>query len=348
MVVIDRYGDLDTQQFTKSAYLYAEPTHDFSGLLNSAVFQTCLQKFNFAGIVVGSGFESCPDLIETIAGKYELFGNTSETIRSVKDPQRLSETLRSLNIPHPPVLTNTLPKQGDWLIKTRGGDGGHHVKPFSSNVKKIRSGEYLQQQVSGSTFSILFIADGHDAFLISTHECWSRSEGAMPFTFAGAMTRPDLDDDILQVVRQIMSKLTATFCLRGLCGVDFILNQDDLYVLEINPRPTATLSLQNSTAGLFNRHLQACRGEMEGFQAVNTDSFKAMQVVFADSPCRISANMEWPDWVRDIPANGAMIRENQPLLTVYAEANSRSETLELLEQRRQQVRSKIFSQAMTC
>ena len=55
-----------------------------------------------------------------------------------------------------------------------------------------------------------------------------------------------------------LKQLVPVFALKGLNSLDFIHADDCSYVLEINPRPSASMQLYDED--LLNRHIQACEG----------------------------------------------------------------------------------------
>ena len=53
------------------------------------------------GVVCGSGFEDRPELLDRIAGRWPLLGNSGATVARTSDPATLAELCAKLGIPHP-------------------------------------------------------------------------------------------------------------------------------------------------------------------------------------------------------------------------------------------------------
>ena len=71
--------------------------------------------------------------------------------------------------------------------------------------------------------------------------------------------------------------------------------------------------------------MQACVGELKQWPTVEKQA-KAMHIVYANKtanmPTKVPANMDWPDWVCDIPQPNSEIAAGAPICTVLADARS--------------------------
>jgi predicted ATP-grasp superfamily ATP-dependent carboligase len=68
--------------------------------------------------------------------------------------------------------------------------------------------------------------------------------------------------------------------LVGLVSFDFLLTDETAYLLEANPRPSATIDVFDDAQGsLFCAHLAACRGEM----AEAAQRRRAAAILYADA-----------------------------------------------------------------
>jgi predicted ATP-grasp superfamily ATP-dependent carboligase len=120
--------------------------------------------------------------------------------------------------------------------------------------------------------------------------------------------------------------------------MDFILQGDRWLVLELNPRPTATLELYDPdySLGLFRWHLRACRGELPETAAAPRAT-RAHAVVYAGAPCRADAGVSFPRWCRDVPMPGTRFERGEPVCTVHAAAPDGRRAIALLRRRSAQV-----------
>jgi predicted ATP-grasp superfamily ATP-dependent carboligase len=58
-----------------------------------------------------------------------------------------------------------------------------------------------------------------------------------------------------------------------------------------------------------------------------------MQVIYANKTAHVPANMDWPDWVCDIPQPNSEIAAGAPICTVLAQARSAKLAYKKLMQR---------------
>lgn len=282
------------------------------------------------GLVYGAGFESQPKLLARLAKDRRLYGNAPETLAHIADPARFFPLLRQLGIPHPEVKLTRPARSFGWLSKLAGACGGSHILPASASGN--RHGQYFQDQVKGQAGSLLFLADGHEICPIGYNRplpappeapsVWAYS-GATRLT--GAMT--DAPDGLLDAARA----LTKALGLKGLNGIDFIVNNKGnnnandqrWWLIELNPRPTATVELWDVAPmpSLFKLHVEACDGRLPSNLPSLTGSLTSAVVYSAES-LRIPIGFVWPDWCSDLPAPGNVIAGGEPLCTVRAAGNN--------------------------
>ncbi len=122
------------------------------------------------------------------------------------------------------------------------------------------------------------------------------------------------DAEIDGALRAACEAVVARFGVRGAFGIDAIWDGRDLWVLEVNPRPTASLELFGP--GTFALHVRGARGQvLDGRLPVPCEKVKL--VLFADRDIRAPALDFWPaGLVRDIPHPGELIRRGQPVCTL--------------------------------
>ena len=116
----------------------------------------------------------------------------------------------------------------------------------------------------------------------------------------------------------LVDRLVEASGLVGINGVDFVLDADTPYVLEVNPRPTATIELYDDDVegGTFCAHLRACRGELP--DVTTTRQSRAHAIVYAPATLRIPPAVDWPQWCTDLPQAGSTIAAGAPVCSVHA------------------------------
>jgi predicted ATP-grasp superfamily ATP-dependent carboligase len=133
-------------------------------------------------------------------------------------------------------------------------------------------------------------------------------------------------------VIEIARALTAEFELRGLCSLDFMRDGNAIGVLEVNPRPPASMSLYRpppGVPGLMQAHLCAClHGELPAMPLHRQD-IEGIEIVFAPRPMQLdeAAARELAEWpgIRDIPGAGQRFDIDDPLCTLTASGATANE-----------------------
>ena len=215
----------------------------------------------------------------------------------------------------------------NWLVKRLGGTGGTHVKPAAN----ANSGDYFQRKIDGKPISMLFVAEGKTVQLIGFNEQFIAPTIDMPYRFAGAVGNIALQANIQALFQQAAQKLTHALNLHGICSLDAILEGDKLWILELNPRLSATFNLYPN---LLPVHIQGCAGDLKTFER-QQDISNAQLIVYADEIVCVPKDKKWPAWMVDIPPPNSVIAAGLPICTVLATAdNAQAATQMVLERAR--------------
>jgi hypothetical protein len=131
---------------------------------------------------------------------------------------------------------------------------------------------------------------------------------------------------------ETIARLAAAIPLLGLNSADFLVAGDGFRLLEINPRPSATLDIFEPPGGsLFALHMSACAGALD-VAAPKLPDAMAAALVYAERDLTIPA-LQWPDWAVDRPHTGAAIGTGEPLCTVHAFAATATEARQFADRR---------------
>ncbi|MGH8575761.1 MAG: ATP-grasp domain-containing protein [Gammaproteobacteria bacterium] len=337
--VLDLYADRDTRDLARSVSRIGSIATGFSADRLLEGLHRIEERGGIGGIVAGSGFEERIDLLEAMARVGRLLGNPPEVVRRAKDPASFFALLARLGVSHPETATEApagSPGEGaGWLCKRIGGAGGAHVRPAETCSPP---GYYLQRRVPGLPYSVVFLADGRRAAIVGYNEIRVQGgTGATRFRYAGAVIVPE--PPVAPAVEDAVQALVPALGLVGLCGLDFMLDEEGRYsVLEVNARPTGTFELYEDLGvegpGLFQMHLSACEGRLPRTVRVLGAGVAAQEVLWASETFAIPDDLRWPDWARDRPAAGTIIRAGEPICTLHARAAGRKAVDRLLSDRR--------------
>ncbi len=346
VVVLDLFNDLDVRELSIASRGVATRNGKFDARRLLAAAQIMCPTNGCGGLIYGSGFEGRTRLLARLAQGRTLFGNAPETVARLKDPVHLFSTLGALGIAHPETRLDPPADAAGWLVKRTGGAGGSHVRAAQSR-HRARPGRYFQKRQSGRTLSVLFVANGRDARVIGFNEQWTA--GVAPcstYCYGGAVGGISLTRHLQDRIAEVVGQLVCETGLVGLNGLDFLLDADgEPCVLEINPRPTATIDLYDADVegGLLALHLRACRGELPEIR--RPQGSRAHAIVYATETMRVPAGTHWPQWCTDIPEGGSVIPAGAPICSVHAHAASSAQARDLAMVRRESMSSLFFRKA---
>lgn len=341
VVAIDAYADTQTMALCQQVLVvdYQQQGFDADALL-AAVNSLNLKQFE--GFVYGSGFEAQPKLLYEIAHKLPLIGNSAQIVAQVKNPVSFFAQLRQCNIRYPALFATVAKESPVMLIKTVGASGGGHIQHADLATVSLDDANYLQQKIEGDAVSLLFIANTQHIEIIGFNLQWVNAATYAPYRYGGAAANADLSSCVKAQLISAAEKLTSAFGLRGLNSLDAIVQQDavgaQVYVLEINPRLSATFDLYaHATKNLFEQHVQACLA-FALFQQQETAKpvSKAHAIVYAEQDVCFSSDFNWPRWVKDNPLSftqTANIRCGEPICSVTAEAETAQAAKALVQSR---------------
>lgn len=315
-LVADFFDDLDTRMLAAANVAASDVDRGFEMPLLVDRLLELAQREDPIGVVYGSGFEDRTEILDEIAKHFPLYGNSADVVARTKDPRLLACACREFSIPHPEIRFDPPSEPREWLIKRRGGGGGLHVAPAGS--RSLEPFEYYQRCVRGRPVSVLLLADGRRSRVLGMSEQWAASSGDKPFRFGGAVRPAKLDAASAQEICDAAGKLAEAFGLVGLNSVDFLVATDTFHLLEINPRPGATLDIF-ADRRLFTFHIESCRGHLPSEPLIFT---RACATAIAYAPCdlRFMPELDWPVWCMDRQKPGTCLRNGDPVCTVSADA----------------------------
>ena len=324
VIAIDAFCDVDTQKIA----LKVLPVKVENGQLVADDFYaalTTLDLSNALGLCIGAGFEASSKMLQhlsKLSRQILLISNSINTTLQIKNPRSFFAFCDTVNM-HYPVTQLTRPVSTiGWLQKQIGGSGGAHIKAVLPLELAQQSTLYYQKVQAGTPYSCLFLADAKYAQVIGFNEQWCSAStevnSLLPYRFGGAVSHADLDDNIKNCMIDFIAKATLHFGLRGINSCDFLLHENTIYILEINPRLSASFQLYQAKKGnLFAAHVQACMGELKVWPTIEKKS-RAMHIIYANKAANMPPTMDWPDWVSDIPQPHNEIPAGAPICTVLA------------------------------
>lgn len=297
------------------------------------------------GLVYGAGLEHSPGTLAWLSERFGLLGNRPEVLERLGDPRERFDLLDRLGIPYPPIrFEPPPPAESDWLVKQTGSSGGLGVRYWRTGDRRPAGNHYFQRFVDGPVMSVLFIADGSRGAIIGANRLHAVPGGPdLPFLYAGAVSDAALTPALREHIASWCARLVTGLGLTGVNNLDFVLRGDGPRLLELNPRPSATLALydQGCPGGWMRRHVLACLGRLPDVPVDRDARVRGSRILYAGGTIRIPDGMHWPDWCHDRPADGARIARGQPLCSVSASGRTAEQTERRLSERARRVLARL-------
>lgn len=314
-----------------------------------------------AWVVPVGGLESNETLLQELQAAGRRVAAESAVVKRVRNPNLLFSAMQSHGIAVPRWCTHIadVPPEGRWLRKNSYASGGLHVECANRSVAERHNdhdGWYFQERLNGISCSATFVsqrsADGstESRLLGCTLQLSGRSELNAPgFAYCGNAGPLNLRDDLKKAIVQAGNIVQQQFLPRGVFGIDFIISDGQPFLLEVNPRVTASHELLEHTSAvqssLIRLHVQDFAGDdsaaaspphpsdslAKHFDAGNPRDCYARLVLYTPLDIDVTAAftetmMKWNGALRstgrfervaDIPAPDQQLPAGSPLCSLY-------------------------------
>jgi len=317
---------------------YLSLAHDFGGIfplnidsLHKRIGEAALaQSGNLAAY--SGGFENQFDIIAKLEQQFELLGNRPEALKQVRNPFRLQEIVNNVGLKMPEILSpGTIPNPNlKWLRKAVKSGAGARIKPWKKVVPD--DPDYIvQQKIDGPPQSVSFIANGKEAkiFAYSEQIIGDEAFGASGYRYVGNLILPQSDQGLIEKLSRLANDLTRAFKLVGLNGIDFILHEDEPYILEVNPRFSASMEIYEDALGqsIFDWHIAGSRGEpLPDIPKISDTNVHGKASVGSRRHGILGDTIGWLEQgYRNVPSDSMLIIPHFPLAIVTAVGRNRDE-----------------------
>ena len=136
-------------------------------------------------------------------------------------------------------------------------------------------------------------------------------------------------DELIANMKDTSESLAEKFNLMGSNGVDYILNEKGLHVIEVNPRIQGTFECVEKAYGInmLEAHIKACHGEI--IEIGNPKYYAYKKIVY--SPTRMKYSQIDLDNIYDLPHTGSITEKDEPLLTIIDKSSDFEKLYEKVE-----------------
>lgn len=257
--------------------------------------------------------------VEKIENKYKFYQEIKNEFLTpmtfcVSDIDEVNEILKSYS-------------NLQFILKPLQGSGGYGVKLADTEMSlDLNDGKFIMQEyVRGINLSSSILASNSKAKTIMNSRLLTENDfeknnsfiyvgNILPLTKESIMSDIDNIDEIIAEMESTSEKLARKFNLIGSNGVDYILNENGLYVIEINPRLQGTFECVENSLGInmLEAHIKACQGEI--IDTIKPHYYSYKKIIY--SPARNKYENIALDNIYDLPHVGSITEKSEPLLTI--------------------------------
>jgi predicted ATP-grasp superfamily ATP-dependent carboligase len=282
-------------------------------------------------------------------------------VAAVRDPRRLFDWARAAGVPAPATWVGPdcppAGAGGPFLRKPLRSGGGRGIRPWRPG-DPARRGTLVQRCLAGTVVGAAALGDGRTARLLALSRglAGDPALGARGYAYAGSLLGPmaqavhegaEVEASEPGSAQALVSTLAAAFGLRGLFGVDGLLVEGRLHLVEVNPRYTASMELIEAAWGaagpsLVDLHAEALAGRLPSRLPPAWAPGRPVLgkgIVYAGRPVVVPETDRWlaAGW-RDVPQAGTRIPAGAPVCTVLAAGPDHTTCLDALHRAADAVR----------
>jgi len=351
-LALDLFADRDLQALCPAKSIAREDWPD-------GLYEAC-EPYRGLPIVYAGGLENAPKLLEKLAKNHPLWGNRARVLGPARDLAQWTAILTEGGfqvpewIPGPVGLQDdgkssevasekarTIP-EGNWLFKPYRGAGGLNIKDAPLG-KTIPAGYFAQRKIKGTGVSLSFsLGPGEPRFFLGAYEMPMIPALASPaFAYRGSVVYRGMTLVMNAQGKALAHILKDKMGLRGLVGVDAISVDGHLRILEINPRPTASMELADFGGGsaLARWHVAAFLGANHALEnTLPREKPLAKAIWYADRNFRFPKEFAQEEiekdlkiQLADIPPGWQPMVEGEPILTIVLEESDPGRMIERIE-----------------
>ncbi|WP_121664712.1 carbamoyl phosphate synthase large subunit [Metabacillus litoralis] len=219
-------------------------------------------------VIVQYGGQTAINLAEQLeTAGVQLLGTDTETLDWLEDRDKFYQILDNLSIPHAAGLTANNAEEAlkganeigfplllrpSYVIGGKGMVVVHNeatlAKLLSENTNMIYP-VLIDQFVQGLEGEIDLISDGEEAF-IPTYIEHVEPAGVHSGDSLAILPSQNLTDKNKQVIADYANALVKKLNYRGIMNIQFLVNGEDIYVLEVNPRASRTAPVISKVTGI--------------------------------------------------------------------------------------------------
>ena len=165
--------------------------------------------------------------------------SSPKTILVTSDKLLLKNICNRYNITHADSYISKS-KQPLYIIKDRFGCGCNNVRITFNKNSKIPSNRIIEKYIPGDSYSVnLYIYDTGYEILSINQQIINIYNNILKLDAINVNIYPYFRNSLFKFIEEILIAFPG---LKGFVGFDFIYNKEDLFLIDINPRYTTSMS----------------------------------------------------------------------------------------------------------
>lgn len=227
--------------------------------------------------MIAGGMENRPDLILGLQNAKFHLGVDPGSMQVLRDPrcwQRWASE-SGLLFPEtrwpeqgPPGHSDAAESHPTWLTKSTCSAGGLGVASWDPRIDPpapSSTTQLWQQRLSGISVGVSYLATSSANHGLGAASAWDRTWpwSATPFLYRGSVGPFPIDPSTEVRLNDFGERVRRETGIRGLWGADWMVNADGWWLLEINPRWSASMELLDAGASIpwVELHVRALLGD---------------------------------------------------------------------------------------
>lgn len=332
------FSTSDTPQIKNQKIILEEKNNESSGIFednfnSSYILETSKDFIDEADYIIpisgiSPGEFSKKDQKKILGNKdVSQIENKFKFYEKIKDEFTVPETFLIKDVDEAIEISENKPEV-KYIIKPVKGSGGYDINLLNndSTIQLNDSENYiLQEYIDGINLSSSILARKDIKKTIMNSRLLTENDfknnnsyiyigNILPLTKESSLSNIRNIDEINKQMIETSQNLAYKFNLIGSNGVDYILNENGLYVIEVNPRIQGTFECVEKSLqiNMLDAHIKSCMNESVEIPKAKYYSYK--KIIY--SPCRNKYSKIDLDNIYDLPHIGTITEKSEPLLTI--------------------------------
>lgn len=332
------FSTSDTPQIKNQKIILEEKDNESSGIFednfnSSHILETSKDFIDEADYIIpisgiSPGEFSKKDQKKILGNKdVSQIENKFKFYEKIKDEFNVPETFLIKDVDEAIEISENKPEV-KYIIKPVKGSGGYDINLLNndSTIQLNDNENYiLQEYIDGINLSSSILASKDRKKTIMNSRLLTENDfknnnsyiyigNILPLTKESSLSNIGNIDEINKQMIETSQNLAYKFDLIGSNGVDYILNENGLYVIEVNPRIQGTFECVEKSLqiNMLDAHIKSCMNESVKIPKAKYYSYK--KIIY--SPCRNKYSKIDLDNIYDLPHIGTITEKSEPLLTI--------------------------------